>query len=251
MKGKKPLLLAVLVVALLAVALIVPAVASGKSANQPVNRVTGNYNSGDLNLPDSHAGFTVNVQQGSELTDIKGFELQKIMQRDPEGDFANAPVVRRATEFVLEGPWRSFWSYFGLADTYLDGYARFYGAGENPSCGWGNFFPDIFFPPTNLVGVDLSEANIADFVVSLNASFLPPPYTFDLWPHRYVIVDFDEPGRADLVQLYGYVPIDEGFGLWWPALLPDGNPDLAPVPAGNFQVHVGESADVPNPPVLP
>jgi hypothetical protein len=235
MKVKKPLLVVALLLALIAVALVLPVTAFGANHNRPVNWVNGSYNTKGIGLPYDHIGFTVDVQQGIEPTDIEGFVLQKVMlASDP--DFDDAPVVRRATEFVLEDPWRSFWSTFGLDPMYLDGYASFYGAGDNPGYGWSDFFPDIWFaPPTN--PVDCDGANIADFVVSLDASFLPAPYTFDLWPHRYVILDFAEPGRADLAQIYGWVPIEEGFGVWFP-LLSTG--DLVPVPGGNFQVHVGE-----------
>jgi hypothetical protein len=234
MKAKKPLLVVALVLVLVVVALLLPATASGAKDNGPVNWVNGSYNTNGIGLPYGHIGFTVDVQQGTEPTDISGFVLQKVMlSSDPE--FEDAPVVRRATEFVLEDPWRSFWSTFGLAPMYLDGYASFYRAGEHPGYGWSDFFPDIWFTPTN--PVDYAEANIADFVVSLDASFLPDPYAFDLWPHRYVIVDFAEPGRADLVQIYGWVPIEEGVGIWFPVL---STGDLVPVPGGNFQVHVGD-----------
>jgi hypothetical protein len=229
MKGKKPLLLAVLVVALLAVGLIVPVAAFGANPNQPVNWVTGNYNTNSVYLPwELHIGFTVNVQRGTEQTDVKGFVLQEVMREplyDADGNlnpFAFAPVVRRATEFSPKPDEAWFWMLTELEPPYFENYARFYeGTG------------------------DYAGANVAEFIIYLPVDFLAdfnPGLPFTTMPHRYRIYDFGEPGRDDLVQVEGWSLSDpddfESPWTWVPALFL-GTP--VPVPAGNFQVHIGES----------
>jgi hypothetical protein len=64
MKAKKPLLLALLILALLAVALIVPAVASGKSDNKPTAWATWGQNVQTTTLGiDWQATFSVHVRE--------------------------------------------------------------------------------------------------------------------------------------------------------------------------------------------
>lgn len=261
MRAKKPFFLLMLILALLAAALIAPAAASGKNGNQPVNWVVGNYeawNYDEDNVPQSHIGFTMNVRQlGPDLT-LEGVVLQKTMytdRDDPLNPFADAPVVRRATEFSPErGPsewpdyWWFVWQYvFGLQPPYLANYACFYDIGADPSeYAW----PDLT-PPCN--PDEYFDANIADFDIYLPASFLaeyygdlgilPPELWWDTYPHRYVVVDFDDPTKEDLVQIYGWNLSD----AWIPLLgqpddpLAEPNYELVPVPAGNFQVPRGRN----------
>jgi hypothetical protein len=243
MKAKKPLSLALLVMALLAVALILPSAAAGWS-DAAVNWVKGNYNSNN-DFPDFQNGFTIRVQQGSELTDVEGFVIQKLMYTSNPA-FALCPEERRATEFSPEGwdedpYWYYVWTgFFGLDPDYALYYARFYDIDDDPVYPW----PGLEEPSN---ADDIVNANIADFVVYLDAGFLadyyglPPQIHWTTYPHRYVIVDFDDPDKEDLVQIYG---LNLFVGGWITQLGQSAGLDaeLLPVRATCFEVHVGESA---------
>jgi hypothetical protein len=243
MKAKKPLLLAVLIVALLAVALILPGVATGKSDSQPMNWVKGNYNTNNTGLPEVLGGFTINVAQlaGGTLT---GQVVQKVILTDKEW-LQSAPTVRVASVFY-DPVWADFyagWPFF-MDDEYLDNYADFHAAGDS-------YVWPADLPVPKRVD-DYHEGNIANFVAYLPAYFLGLPYPM---PHRYVVIDFAEAGEDDLVQIYGWSPVDpyDPFGeySWQPQLVStnpliyeDGNyleGDPIPVPATDFNVYVGET----------
>lgn len=235
MKAKKPVLLATLVVALLALGLILPAtVAAGDDDSS--SSVEGNCT---VNmLPDVLIGFTIDVQQ-SEGGTLDGVVLQKIM-RVPDPAWADVPAVRKATVFTIE---YSPWVYpFGMSDTYTE-YSSFHEAGDSYT--WPADLPLPKLLADDPTAYDL--ANIADFVVALPTTNSPLP--FDPWPHRYVVMDFGEPDTKDLVQIYGWWFDESGTWGWFPQVVYAGefyaeNPqyvpgDPIPVLKGDFQVEVG------------
>ena len=241
MKAKRLLLLAALAVALLTLGFILPASVAA-SEDEPTNSVEGNCT---INmLPDTLIGFTIDAQQSGNET-LEGVVLQKIM-RTTDPDFANAPTVREATDFTIEPvPWAVL---FALSPTYLN-YSSFHEAGDSYT--WPADLPVPELLKNDPAAYDM--ANIADFVVALpTTGIFPPEWGIDPMPHRYVVIDFGEPGRKDLVQIYGWVPIPPipaESGFWLPQLMyaddfysenPQYVPgDPIPVLKGNFQVEVG------------
>ncbi len=241
MKAKKALVLVVLTVALLAVALILPAAAFGKAANpnQPVSWVNIGDNSNGADLPDSHGGLTAKVEKFADDS-VRGEVLIKVLREFWPDE---APGVRfhylvKTRDFTSD--WWDSWleAYYGLPDDN----AEFYVASDD------NWPAELGERPQ---GWPYGGAAVADFVVYVPISeykqippwlglYLrnePPPPSI---PYRFMFIDRGGPGATDLTQ--SWLVVDLGFWHGWyatqfdPAVTPG---DPVPTGAGNVQVHVG------------
>jgi hypothetical protein len=240
MKAKKPLLALVITLALLAVALILPAVASGKPAgpSKPVSWVSVGVNTNNSMLNDEpadqvmlHGGIAAKVQKAGDS--VRGQVVVKVFRElwalDPDNhpeDLTMFQYVVKGSDFSSPDFWDGPFSPHPLAQ------ANFFLAAP------GNWPPDL--GPAPDWWASYAGAGVADFVVYVPISEYPellpwPKYFGDVpsIPYRFMCIDSGEPGKSDV--LLSWLPVYvEGLGFFWTPTV-----DWAPIPAGNIQVHVG------------
>lgn len=245
MRAKKPLIVLVVTLALLAVALILPAAAFGKTAdlNKPVSWVSVGINSNSSGLPDFHGGVTAKVQRLADgpVTDdnVRGQVVIKVFREFwPEfwplgGALVQFKYVVKSSTFYSPG----WWDYFppGLAR------ADFFTAAE------GNWPADLGAAPA---GWPYKGAAVADFVVYVPVSQYPESLPW-VWlythnpdpdlvppsiPYRFMFIDCGEPGATDLWQSWLFTGVGWEATQFDPAVTPG---DPVPIQSGNIQVHVG------------
>jgi hypothetical protein len=225
---RRSVVLVVIILALLAVALILPTAASGKAADSSWVRGAANQNNAFLPF-DWHAGMSINVQKTGD--DVKGIVIQKVL-RSPDGYH----YLLNSKAFT-----DPFWSPDVEGVHFYHG--EDYAALEDP---------DLQYPAgEDYLPEGIENAEVADVIVFYPVSQFPfdlgLPSGFAL-PYRIVLFDYGEPGKGvDLVQVF----VPDLATSWWapnsadPGLfmgLPESEwayPD--PILSGNIQVHVGES----------
>jgi hypothetical protein len=218
MNAKKPLLLIVLVVALLAVGLLVPSTVSAWPCQVPTASVVG---SSDLiNTPESYARLYLNVRRTNDALDGS-----VVLHRTRTADDRLPLGWIVGTEFTDQPYWPDFFEQsFERAD--------FHKAFTPYS------WPTDLGPEPLLAGT-YYRARIADFVCYIPNPFPELAFLGETYPHRYVVIDFLSPYMKDLIQVYGWAPIDDTYVEWyWKPQLdpPESNPDYAagdPVPVSN------------------
>lgn len=226
-KAKKPLLITVFAVVLLAVALVLPAVTWGKpttpAANKPVSWVSVGTNFWQGDDPgEFHGGTAAKVQKLADNS-VRGQVVVKVFREfwlTGEDDTATLfHYFVKTKDFASPDFWDAPLGY-GLA------HADFYVGAE------GNAWPaDLGDEPE---GWPFEGAAIADFVAYVPVSEYPESLPWVGWfgdvpsiPYRFMFVDFGEPGAADLMLNWLFI------GSWYPTVW------VTPIPAGNIQVHVG------------
>jgi len=203
MKAKKPLLLSVFILALLAVALIVPAVAFGANPNQPVASASAGANGNNTYLPDGQAGYSVAVQQLGELGvgPLRGHVAIKSIK------YVDNPL----------GP-QGKYLWFGT---------DFLTASSAP-----------VFDPSYVPVFDSDNGNAMFYalldVKVLDGELFPPEWQYEetgLYLYQFFLVDSGEPG----------IGTDYMVVLMWLQLAPDVYIPVPAmdqyVPVGNVQIH--------------
>jgi hypothetical protein len=229
MRVKQPLLLIVLTLVLLAVALILPAAAFGKSdLNKPVSWVKVNTNgwSPDSNFPDlkDHGATVARVEQLADGS-LRGQVAVKIFREfwpDTNGD----PTLFRYTVKTRAFTSSDWWDYPG--GPFALAHGDFFVANAN------NWPADLGTAPA--WWASYKGAAVADFVayvpVSQYPESLPWPKLYEAGtpsiPYRFMFIDFGRSGKADVMLNWLFV------GFWMPAGW------NGPIQAGNIQVHVGQ-----------
>jgi hypothetical protein len=216
MKLKKPLLLVVLTLVLLAVALILPATGYGKAA--PDNSWASiNINSNHLLLP-THTGMTGKVQLSA-------------------GGTLTGQVILKDLRWYENGAWVHFKT---TLDTFADVYGIYFFA--PPIICHGEDYPGVL-----LGDYDYTKADIAEFVAYVpNPAFDPndPTLAPPSIALKFLWIDFGQPGKiTNLEQWYVFMPPPGSPTPEWvpqdivPGYLPYGVP--VPIPNGHVLVHVG------------
>jgi hypothetical protein len=230
MKAKKPLVVVVVALALLAVALILPAAASGKpDLDKPVSWVSVGTNCW---LPDGfHGGTEAKVEKFADGT-LSGKVIVKVLREFYPPDPTPFHYVVKTSDFTSP----DWWDYAPPGLAYSD---FFYAtAGNWPAdLGGASSAPEWWF--------DYEGAAVADFVAYVPVSeypeslpwlvFFRPPFTDPFpaapsIPLRFMFIDSGKSGRADVMLNWLFV------GSWMDTVW------TVPIQAGNIQVHVGAMA---------
>ena len=236
MKAKKSLLLVVLTLALLAVALILPAAAFGKSdLNKPVSWVSVGTNTNRLLLDSEpadgailHAGTTAKVQKLADGS-VRGEVVVKVFRELWALDPVNHPLDLTLFNYVVKTSAFTFGPYPAYAEFF------FAAPGNWPEA-------DLGLPPG--WWFDYEGAAVADFVAYVPVSEYPEllPWVAlyldagsPVVPYRFMFIDSDEPGRADVMLNWLFVgfPTMPWMQTFW----------AVPITNGNIQVHVGVQQD--------
>ncbi len=235
MKGKKALVLVVLTLALLAVALILPAAAYGKCpADKPVSWVSVCTS---YRFPDMRGSTVANVQQLADKS-LRGQVVVGVFREfwplgeDPE-DLTRFDYVVKTRAFTSP----DFWDYDSPDNPLYPGLAH----------------ADFFFATANNWPADLGEAPegwpyggaaVADFVAYVPISEYPEAlpwlayyrtpmadYDSPSIPLRFMFIDSGKRGRADVMLSWLFV--GDPTAPWVPTAW------TVPIQSGNIQVHVG------------
>ncbi len=231
MRAKKPLLVLVLTLALIAVALILPAAAYGKSAAKAVSWVKVNTNCRlpDSNFPDLtfHGATVARVEQLADES-LRGRVIVKVFREFYPMGTAQAPTLFRYTvksKYFASPDW---WDYEPPGVSHAD----FFIAAA------GNWPADLGPVPDWWAGY--RGAAVADFVAYVPITQYPEnlpwlafytPYGTPSIPYRFMFIDSGKSGRADVMLNWLFVGLP---GMpWMPTVW------TVPIQSGNIQVHVG------------
>jgi hypothetical protein len=224
MKAKRPLLLVVLTLVLLAVALALPAAAFGKpAANTPVSWVKVNTNywlEGGF-----HGSTEANVQKLAN-GELRGQVVVKVFRESYDGGQTWFHYVVKTGAFTSPLYWDAPESPFPLA------HSDFFIA--NP----GNCPAGLGIDPT--LWASYKGAAVADFVAYVPRSQYPkdlpwialyPPETPSV-PLRFMFIDSCKPGKPDV--MLNWLFVGDPVAPWMPTIW------TVPIQSGNVQVHVGK-----------
>jgi len=199
MKAKKPFLLAALIVALLIVALVVPAGASAKQEpndNKPVNWASHGENTNNFFHDDDL------VFQGGHSVLIKELTDESLVGHAVWFMSKPAPFVMRTNSFLSEDPWigGTSWTVFGEEDLMVDG--------------------------------EMVHFKTAEFAMDFgDAEGLPFRY------YKLKLYDGGEPKTKDLEANWVGVVLPDGSGMWV-EYTPEGSP-VEIMPYSNVKIHLG------------
>jgi len=234
MKAKKPLLVIVLALALLAVALLLPTAAFGKPAPNPsVNwvNVSTMGQSPDTNFPGlTDLGATVACVRQLADKSLKGTVVVSVLREFWAIPPATTPTLFRYTVKASAFTSPDYWDYPGGPIALAHG--SFFIANKN------NWPADLGPAPT--WWASYKGAAVADFVAYVPVSrypanlpwigyYLAADPDMPCVPYRFMFIDSCKPGKGD-VELNWLI----GASGWW-------EPTIwgVPIQSGCIQVHVG------------
>jgi hypothetical protein len=235
MKAKKPLLLIVLTMILLAVALLLPAAAFGKPAsNPPVSWVTVGVSgrSPDANFPGlTDLGATAACVQQLADKSLRGQVVVSVLREFWAIPPATSPTLFRYTVKTSAFTSPDWWDFSGGPIALAHG--DFFIAKAN------NWPADL--GPAPSWWASYKGAAVADFVAYVPVSQYPAllpwvgyylagdPLTPSI-PYRFMFIDSCKPGKGDVMLNW----LIGSSGWWEPTIW------AVPIQAGYIQVHVGK-----------
>jgi hypothetical protein len=229
MKAKKPLIVAVLTLALLAVALILPAAASGAKPAGPGDEQRTSWVEANTHYRFSDGLHGTTVASVRKLADnsLTGQVVVAVLCEPCLVDGSRTWFKYRLETRAFTS--RLFWD---ARLSPLPAHAEFFFAGKN------NWPADLGSDPS--WWSDYEGAAVADFIAYVPVSEYPeslpwvalyPPGTPSI-PCRFMFIDSGKSGEDDLMLSWRFV--GDPTALWYPTIW-----QQAPIHHGNVRVHVG------------